>query len=47
MDQYLRKIFKGATVLEQKSHRENKSRTDLAKTVYEGKETKPLKLDFV
>ena len=47
MDKNLRKNTKGATILEPKSHRENTSRTDPAVTVYEGKETKPLKLDFV
>ena len=47
MDKNLRKNTKGATVLVQKSHRESTSQNDPVEPVYEGKESKPLKLNFV
>ena len=46
--QKFKKILKGAPrFLVQESHREGTSQNDPAETVYEGKETKSLKLDFV
>ena len=47
MEKNLRKYIKGGpTVLEGNLHRKITSQTDPAKIVYEGKKTKPLKLQF-
>ena len=40
-------LKRGPQFLVQKSHRDSTSQNDPAETVYEGKETKSLKLDFV